>query len=243
MQALWTSGRTEPWEEKPQSLLRSHLPCLISHGWITKTYAPNVLDETPVSDRKSGICHIAAQSPKTHSHIPTSAQHCRLNPRGSKSRIKRRGKRSRPKPKTPAPAPLTWTQMTSGSTRETNWQKAGQSLFIRRSRLLAFHVTNLRGSSSRGAGGESPSPTAQAAAAGASPPRESESEAEAAAAAAGLFFAGEPSLGTGWKKRFIATAAGGGRSSRRVFLRAGLRRRRTGISENVSPPRPVRPRS
>ena len=83
--------------------------------------------------------------------------------------------------------------MTSGSRRATSCEKAGQSLFIRRSRLLAFHVRNLRGSS---AGLPSPSPPV-AAPAEAGPPSGS-------AAAACRFLDGEPSLATGWKKRFIA---------------------------------------
>jgi len=56
---------------------------------------------------------------------------------------------------------------------------------------LAFHVTNLCGSSL----GFPSSPPAPAAA-GASPE---------SVVAVGLFLAGEPSLGTGWKKRFIAS--------------------------------------
>lgn len=94
-------------------------------------------------------------------------------------------------PRNRKPKSLTWMQMTSGSRRATNWEKAGQSLFIRRSRLLAFHVRNLRGSSP----GLPSSPPAPATA-GASPE---------SVAAVGLFLDGEPSLGTGWKKRFIAS--------------------------------------
>jgi hypothetical protein len=133
------------------------------------------------------VAYIAAYTPP---HTDLSEQRAALQ-------IKPQTKEEQPNRK---PKSLTWMQMTSGSRRATNWEKAGQSLFIRRSRLLAFHVRNLRGSWP----GLPSSPPAPAAAG--APPE--------SVAAVGLFLAGEPSLGTGWKKRFIA-------SGRRRRYRAG----------------------
>jgi hypothetical protein len=110
---------------------------------------------------------------------------------------------------------LTWTQMTSGSRRATSCEKAGQSLFIRRSRLLAFHVRNLNGSSVGLPSTSPPAPVAAPADVGPSP---------GSAAPASRFLDGEPSLGTGWKKRFIAC---GLRRRLAGYPRLGTRRNRT----------------
>jgi hypothetical protein len=112
--------------------------------------------------------------------------------------------------------------MTSGSRRATSCEKAGQSLFIRRSRLLAFHVRNLNGSSVGLPSTSPPAPVAAPADVGPSP---------GSAAPASRFLDGEPSLGTGWKKRFIAC---GLRRRLAGYPRLGTRRNRTVRNWTVS---------